>query len=151
MRDDAGVDDILDDVCYSRDLPVLVEVARRVDAGEDLVGHVVVADATGLSPEDVCLAARSLGRKGLVVYDVDYEGAVDFRDVTGQAYTLTGLHPSGEDERDALVALLKQAADSEPDPEEKGRLRTAAPALGDLSGKAAAGVLIAFINAHIPH
>jgi hypothetical protein len=151
MRDDAGVDDILDDVWYSRDLPVLVEVARRVDAGEDVVGHVVVADATGLSPEDVCRAARSLGRKGLVVYDVDYEGAVDFRDVTGQAYTLTGLHPSGEDERDALVELLKQAADSEPDPEEKVRLRTAAHALGDVSGKVATGVLTTFINAHIPH
>jgi hypothetical protein len=129
----------------------LVEVVKRVDAGEAIVGEAAVASATGLSPEDVRRAGRSLGRVGLVVFDDDYDGRIDFRDVTGQAYTLTGLHPSGEDERDALVVLLKQAADSEPDPEEKGRLRTAAHALGDLSGTVAAGVLIAFINAHIPH
>jgi hypothetical protein len=129
----------------------LVEVVKRVDAGEAIVGEAAVASATGLSPEDVRRAGRSLGRVGLVVFDDDYDGRIDFRDVTGQAYTLTGLNPSGEDERDALVVLLKQAADSEPDPEEKGRLRTAAHALGDLSGTVAAGVLIAFINAHIPH
>jgi hypothetical protein len=129
----------------------LVEVVKRVDAGEAIVGEAAVASATGLSPEDVRRAGRSLGRVGLVVFDDDYDGRIDFRDVTGQAYTLTGLHPSGEDERDALVVLLKQAAESEPDPEEKGRLRTAAHALGDLSGTVAAGVLIAFINAHIPH
>ena len=124
----------------------MVEVARRVDAGEVPVGDVAVATAIGLSSEDVCRAARSLRRSGLVEYWDDYDGSIDFRDVTGEAYTLTGLHPSGEDERDALVALLNEAADSE-HPEERSRLRAAARALADVGGKVATGVLTAYINA----
>jgi len=44
------------------------------------------------------------------------------------------------------VAALNQAADAEPDPVQKGKLRRAAEAVGSLSGQVLAGVVTTYIT-----
>jgi hypothetical protein len=56
----------LEDVWVTRDYPVLLEVARRIDRGEDLPTIEAVAESTGLPVDQVSLAAKALHRRGYV-------------------------------------------------------------------------------------
>lgn len=140
----------LDDVWVNRDYPVLREVTRRIDQGQRPVPTIHVAEAIGLPVEEVALAAAALERRGLVeVLSTYAEGPEDFIEVSGEAYLLTGLHPSGDDALSSLVAALRQAADLEPDPAEKGRLRAAADGLLNVSRGVATGVLTAWLTQQV--
>jgi DNA-binding transcriptional MocR family regulator len=134
----------LTDVWASRDFPVLVEVARRIDAGESTVSVSDVAQALAMDEQTVQLAGAALKRRGLV----DTIGAfgvpvLRFRHLSADAYFVTGLHPSGDDAVSQLVDLLRQAADGVDDPQEKSRLRALADAAGGVSREVLAGVLTA--------
>jgi adenylosuccinate lyase len=56
----------LPDVWETRDYPVLKEVVRRLDAGEQFVMAGDVAGAVGIAEADVAAAGRALKRRGLV-------------------------------------------------------------------------------------
>ncbi len=134
--------DKLPDKWTSRDFPVLVEVVRRVDAGEDFILASDVAVTLGMDEGDVEAAGRALRRRGLVVDSGSMAAEFDtFADVSGEAYLLTGLHPSGDDAVSRLVDALRQAAEQVEDPVEKGRLRALADHAGSVSPDVLGGVL----------
>jgi DNA-binding transcriptional MocR family regulator len=143
--------DKLPDVWTSRDWPVLLEVARRIDSGERMPRVEDVAQATGLSTEAVEQAGRALERRGLVrTKGVDQRVVLRFHDLSGEAYLLTGLHPSGDDAVTTLVDALRQAADLTDDPVEKSRLRALADSALGVSRNVLAGVLTAYLTSQIP-
>lgn len=132
----------LPDVWVPRDFPVLVEVARRIDGGENTPSVGDVAASLDMPVEQVQLAGAALKRRGLV----DAMGTMQaqvlrFRHLSAEAYFLTGLHPSGDDAVSDLVELLRQAAEQVGDPEEKSRLRALADAAGGISRTVLGGVL----------
>jgi hypothetical protein len=136
-----------DDVWTTRDFPVLREVVRRFDRGDNTVWGQDVAAALSMSPEDVARSARALRRRGLVEALIPLQGpAVQFSDVSGDAYLYTGLHPDGNDLTERLISALRQAADQVDDPKEKTRLQRAAKALGEVTKSVASGVITAAIT-----
>ena len=140
----------LEDVWASRDYPVLVEVTRRIDAGE-MPSVDQVRDALAIDNETMKLATKALVRRQLVHGFGSAEASIiQFSDVSAEAYFLTGLHPSGDDALSRLVDTLRQAADQTPDPEEKSRLRKAADAMLNISRDVAVGVMTAYISQQIP-
>lgn len=133
----------LPDVWTTRDFPVLVEVARRIDAGDTTPRVEEVAAALAMPVEQVQLAGAALRRRGLV----ETLGALQaevlrFKNLSGEAYLLTGLHPSGDDAVSALVDALRQAADQVEDPQEKSRLRTLADNALGVGRDVLGGVLV---------
>lgn len=140
----------LPDVWVSRDLPVLVEITRRKDEGEDFVQVSHVATALGIAEGQVLRAGAALKRRGLITASGSMAAEVEtFDEVSGEAYFLTGLHPSGDDAVSALVAALRQAADHVEDPDEKGRLRSLADAALGISRDVMGGVLTAVLTAGV--
>jgi len=140
----------LDDVWASRDRPVLVEVARRIDHGDSPPTIDDIAAALDMTPDDVARAGAALLRRGLIeVIGVDQMPVIRFTDISAEAYFLTGLHPSGDDAITSLVATLRQAADQVDDPDEKTRLRRLADGFLGISKTVAGGVLTTFINQQI--
>lgn len=142
--------DQLADVWASRDFPVLRAVARRIDSGETTPKVHDVAEDTGLTEEEVSLAAKALKRRGLVD-NIGTWGApvLRFKELSGEAYLLTGLHPNGDDAISRLVDALGQAVDRVDDPEEKSRLRRVRDAVGGVSRDVMAAVLAAAITGGI--
>jgi hypothetical protein len=133
----------LPDVWTTRDFPVLLEVARQVDQGSSRVPAETVAEATGLSVDDVDLAGAALQRRGLVSAKGAWGRSVLWFDgVSGEAYLLTGLHPSGDDAVSALVDALRQAAELVEDPQEKSRLHTLADNALGVGRDVLGGVLV---------
>lgn len=118
----------LDDVWNSRDYPMLIAIMRHVDAeGTPLQSYDLDTD---LVEEDQRRALRALESRGLITasYRGDWPDGV--ASVDGRAYTLTGLHPDGDDVRERLVSLLEQLASKTEDEEEASRLKTAAKQFG---------------------
>lgn len=143
----------LDDVWINRDYPVLREVTTRIDAGEVHVHQNVIAEATGIEPDDVKRAAAALERRELVTLTKD-TGPVRFAEVSGAAYLMTGLHPDADDALSRLVQVLEQAAERTGDQEERSRLRRAADALLGVSRDVMTGVLTAYLSGlagRLPH
>lgn len=141
----------LDDVWASRDYPVLREVTRRIDAGLRPMNDTTIAEAVGIDQPTAYLAAKALERRGLVELAEGYALSVDFLDVAGAAYLITGLHPDGDDALSSLMQMLRDAADQEVDEDERGRLRRAADAIGGVSRGVMTGVLTAYLTGQIQH
>jgi DNA-binding transcriptional MocR family regulator len=131
---------MLEDVWASRDFPVLREATRMIDDGTEDPSVHALAEATGLDLASVSRAIRALERRGLITADHRLAGVAGIQTVSGEAYLLTGLHPDGDDITDRLVDALQQAAE-QVDPEEGGKLRRAAKALGDVTKSVASGVI----------
>ncbi len=125
----------LQDVWTPRDYPVLREITQRFDSGSEHVGDYEIAAALGVQVQTARLACRALERRELLTTSETYDQDVTVDTVSGQAYLITGLHPDGEGAIEQLVSLLRQASDQAPDDEERTRLRRAASALSDASGK----------------
>src|SRR3954452_10751424 len=118
----------LPDVWYHRDFPVLIEIAKRIDAGKRAARDELAAEL-GYSASEIQAAFQALERKQLIIgMGSEETGTIIVTDVTEPAYVLTGLHPSDDDVRDLVEAILA-AADRTEDVEEKSRLRTAADAV----------------------
>lgn len=141
----------LADVWADRDFPVLVEITRLVDEGASTVAIAEVAGALDWPDERVQHAAKALERRGLLETMGVMSGQVlRVRNLRGEAYLLTGLHPDGDDALGKLISALRQAAEQTNDPDEKGRLRKAASALGDIAGQVGAGVMTAYLTGMLP-
>ncbi len=142
--------DKLPDVWTTRDFPVLVEVARRIDSGEHFVEVESVADALNMELKQVRLASAALTRMRLVQTSSSIGGDDSFEDISGEAYVLVGLRPNGEDAAASLVDALRQAAELVDDEDERGRLKQAASRLLDVSQGVLGGVLTAWVTSQIP-
>jgi len=147
---DDAMTEPLDEVWVTRDYPVLCEVTRRIDAGDFHIHQNIVAEATGLGPDEVKRAAAALERRGLVTLAAGI-GPVRFAEVSGAAYLITGLHPDTDDALSRLVQLLQQAAEQTGDEDERSRLRRAADGLLGVSRDVMTGVLTAYLSRQLPH
>lgn len=138
---------MLDDTWQTRDFPVLLEVARQADRQPQRLWLSItqVAEATGLSKDDVRTAAHWLAEAGLVQVDRRADSVVAFRGITVEARTKVGLWPTPQVAADRLVAALRQAVEEAATPEEKTKRQKALSSLleggRDFIVSVAAGVL----------
>ena len=143
----------LDDVWFTRDLPVLRAIARLVDGpqhgGAPYLGQVV--PASGLAKPDVVAAARALVSSGYVEALTNYAGEiVRFTGISAEARRLAGLWPTPQGEWERLREQLAARAENAPTDVERGRWRSlsdAAAALGDDDG---ALLMAALIGGYVP-
>ncbi|MBT9273621.1 hypothetical protein KMZ32_05975 [Phycicoccus sp. MAQZ13P-2] len=113
----------------TRDRPVLMAVAMRLDEGKSISSE-TVAEELNISPSD---AARAM----IALLDVYIQGSelrglgpstVIASGLTERGRRVAGLWPAGEGV-DALVNALRQAEEATDDPEEKGAIRRATGAV----------------------
>lgn len=131
----------LADVWTTRDLPVLTEVARRVDSGDTHPSPTAVAASLDMPVEQVKLAAAALKRRGLVDTWDSMGGPQAFTALSGRAYGITGLHPDSDDVAERFVQALKQAADRVDDEDDASTLRKIARQVGSVSTDVIGAVL----------
>ncbi len=137
----------LPDVWSTRDFPVLVEVARRIDAGDRTPRVEEVGAALDMPVEQVQLAGAALKRRGLVdAFGAMQAEVLRFRGLSGEAYFRTVRHPSGDDAVSALVDALRQAADQTTDPDEKSRLSPLADNALGVGRTVLGGVLVSVLT-----
>lgn len=141
----------LSDRWHTLDYPVLLELARALEAGE-YPDRDAVTQKLGLERAQVDRAIAGLCRGDyLDLYAGGPEGRTIRGALTGQSLALTergrravGLWPSGEDV-DALVDALRQAEQSTSDPAEQGRIRQAAGALMSVSREVMVDVIASVV------
>jgi hypothetical protein len=142
--------DLLPDVWFKRDRPVLVEVARQVEAGRGRIEPEPVAKATGLSVDEVIRAGEVLLDRNLVTTAKAHGTRVLwFTGITGDAYQLTGLHPDPGTAVERLEAALQQAEAQAPE-QERGKFRAVLDALRDMGQDVATQVVGAAITGRLP-
>jgi hypothetical protein len=134
----------VEDRWTSRDLPVLDAAVRLLDEGRFEVTVAEIASETGLDTRAVDRALVALRGE----YVGDYEvmsggdpGSFAITEVTAAARRVVGQWPSAESMAERLAAAFSEAADEEPDPERKSRLRQIASFLGETGKDIAAEVL----------
>jgi hypothetical protein len=139
----------LDDRWADRDLPVLVSVAKAVEANPGRVLQVKdVAGDTGLEWDAVLSALIALDGIYIVGKPVKSMGpTLDFiaSGITERGRRAAGLWPDGET-ADALIDALRQAEEATDDPEEKTLIGRAAGALGSVSRDVITDVMTAVIR-----
>jgi|SRR5699024_1857004 len=128
----------LDDVWHVRDYPMLLAIMKQVEAaGLPIRDYEIEVD---LSEEDQQRALRALAAQGLIITS-DLAGIPDgVKSVEGRAYTLTGLHPDGDDVRERLISVLEQLAEKTSDDEEASALRKTAREVGRFSRDTAVAI-----------
>jgi hypothetical protein len=128
----------------SRDLPVLDAIVRYFDEhdGAEIPDVATFAKFTGMDPTQVARAVRALSPR-FIKTQAALGGLMDVAvmGVTDEARQAVGQWPSPEVGVERLVQALREAAEHEPDPERKGRLRALAEGLGGFARDVAVGVL----------
>ncbi|WP_188523230.1 hypothetical protein [Isoptericola cucumis] len=140
----------LGDVWFSRDLPVLIEVARRVEAGSNRIPPEEVGEALRLPLGEVMRAGVVLRDRGLVtVQGASGRPILWFSNITGAAYPLTGLHPEPDAALDRLVAALEAAEKTAPEAE-RGKIRQVLEGVAGMARDVAVEVMGAAISGRLP-
>ncbi len=144
--------DHLPETWTTRELPILRRILARFDSGDHLV------DARALQSE---LPQIPPGQLRVGLRALDDAGYLDFQPTMGGPNRVTG-HISAVHERarrelgtwptpEALVAEIaiafESAAEAEPEPERRGRLKAAADALGGFGSEVAAAVVARHLGA----
>jgi len=128
-----------------RDLPVLDVAVRYFDENPRgvMLSCKEVADLAGLDPTDAYRALKVLEPTYVRLVEGLGHGPTSssVRGVTDQARRAVGQWPSPDVWVDRLVEALREAAELEPDPERRGRLRAMAEGLGGFARDVAVGVL----------
>ena len=143
----------LDDVWFTRDLPVLRAVVRLLDepphGSAPYLGAVV--PASGLAKPQVVSAANALVAAGYVEALTNHAGdIVRFTSASAEARRLTGLWPTPQGEWDRLLEQLEARAAGAMTEVERQRwqaLSDAAVALGPDDG---ALLMAALIGGYVP-
>ena len=127
----------LPDRWSTRDLPVLIATARRLDAGEHHVEAGQIAQDLDMEAVDVetaydglvdvyATASRTPGKMS------DPEGSWVVTGLTERGRRMVGLWPLGEGV-EALIDALRRAEETTDDPDERSALRRAWSAIGGVS------------------
>ena len=135
----------------ARDLPVLVYLVDQLDSLDtNRVEPEDVAAATGLDLDAVHRALRTLAdaeppyiegpRAAEAAYPLFVTGLRE------RAYRAVGAWPTAEGLAQQLVAAIDSAAETEPDPAEKSRLRALGSWLAGTGGKVALEIGTKFIE-----
>ena len=146
--------DLLPDVWFTRDLPVLRAVARLVDSSEHgsspyLLGAVV--PASGLPKAEVIAAAKALATAGYIEPLTNHAGdIVRITAISAEARRLTGLWPTPQSEWDRLVEQLVARSEQAPTDVERGRWRAMADAATALGPDQGALLMSALIGGYVP-
>lgn len=138
----------MEDTWASRDLPILEAIVSAFNDPDRF--QLRIPELTGLSglPEqDVVTALRALAntKPPLLEYPqppAELTYPIIITDVTERARRLVGQWPTAETLAVQIAEALTEAADHEPDPVKKGRLREAGVVLGDT----ARGVLVEVLS-----
>ena len=143
----------LDDVWFTRDLPVLRAIARLVDSpahgGAPYLGQVV--PASGLPKPQVTAAARALLQAGYVEALTNVAGeVVRFTGISPEARRLAGLWPTPQGEWDRLLEQLALRAEKAPTEVERTRWQAFARAAEDVGPDAGALLMSALIGGYVP-
>lgn len=127
----------MDNTWANRDLPVLDALVKYLD---DAAGRLIpqlrdIAELTGLSVTDVSKAALALESDHLIDLgkSIGDPGSWHVSRVSGEARRLVGQWPTAEQFVDEVARRLQSAADEEPDPERRGKLRELASSAGDVA------------------
>jgi hypothetical protein len=122
----------------SRELPVLQAMVEYLDdPAHTHIGPAGIAELSGLDEDQVVRALRALAEatppfiQGSQPAQCTYPVLVT--GVSERARRAVGQWPSGEQLAEELLRRLQQAADDEPDPERRGRLRQATTVLGGVA------------------
>jgi hypothetical protein len=128
----------------TRDQLVLDAIVRYFDEhdGPEIPDVETFAKLTGMDPGQVARAVRALSPR-FIKTQATLGGlmAVAIIGITDEARQAVGQWPSPEVWLDRLVQALREAAEREPDPERRGRLRAIAEGLGGFARDVAVGVL----------
>jgi hypothetical protein len=118
----------------TRDLPVLEYIVEYYDEHGDAPDPSLICEALDMDDEDVQRALRALQHdQPPFITDVRTTAAGTIFGVgapTGHARRTVGAWPTPDALAERIVAALNEAAEQEPDPETKGRLKRAAQAVG---------------------
>lgn len=132
------------------DIPVLEAAIRHAEEHGAPPGANggQIAEITGLSIEDVGRTLSRLDGEYLEVRKSMGPGPIRWRAdrVYPAARRAVGQWPADDAWGLRLAAALEQAAEDEPDPVKKGKLRTAAGAVKSLGGQVVSGVITAYIT-----
>ena len=140
----------MEDRWFTRDLRVLDAIVSYFDenVNDPFVDVADLAPLAGMEPIDVYRAVLALDGRFIEwspLMGPDYAGHVI--GVHPEARVAVGAWPSGETMTAQLIEAIEQAADREPDPEKKTRLR----ALADGLGGAARDITVSVLTKMIEH
>lgn len=142
------------DTWNDRELPVLEAAVRGVDAGRMHGGIRFndIASQTGLTVEDVYVAARALEDAGFIANAYVSPGTHSrVTSVSGAARERVGSWPSADVGADRLLEAVQRLADSASTDEDRSRLRKLLDALGGVSRDVLVSVVSASISGQMPH
>lgn len=134
-----------------RDLPVLIEIARHIEAGRP-ADNQEVAKSLDRDEQDVAVAFQALHPQYIDVH-INHAGGGGMWAVasalTSDGRRATGLWPREDEAASALIDLLEQAADGTTDEDDAGALRKAGRLLKSVPGNVLADVTAALIRQQV--
>ncbi len=129
----------------SRELPILTAALRRLDTGDDFVDLEELRHEVGLDVAMMQAGLKALETAWPPYIDVSYGMAGPDRvggymqGVSERCRRELGAWPSAHGLVDRLAQALADAADHEPEPERKNRLKALADGLGGIARDVAVG------------
>jgi hypothetical protein len=137
----------------TRDLPVLVAVARRLDAGERVVDaddEELLVELAPLDRDAIANALMALANAGYIDCGVNMmlsgDKFVAAHTLRERGRRAVGLWPNEEQAADALVGLLTQAAEHVDNEDDAGALKKAGRLLRGVPASVLADVTAALIR-----
>jgi hypothetical protein len=135
----------------ARDHPILRAIVEMSDAGAWYIEPPGIAEHTGLGVETVKAGLRALAVEDPLFFEYSDRTGMGqsqreiggIRNPTGHARRTVGTWPKPEDRIAEMIAVLSEAAEREPDPEQKSFLRKAAAYMAAVPRDVAVGILIA--------
>ena len=146
--------DLLPDVWFTRDLPVLRAIARLVDGSDHgsspyLLGAVV--PASGLPKAEVIAAAKALASAGYIEPLTNHAGdIVRITGISAEARRLAGLWPTPQGEWERLLEQLAARATNAPTEVERQRWQALADAAAAVGDDAGALLMQALVGGYVP-
>jgi hypothetical protein len=141
---------VVEDTWFTRDLPVLDAVVTLLEGGEFRAAVRDISAATGFDPEDVARSLKAMEHTYVGEFTQLITGGDPnpwyVTEVTSAARQAVGQWPTPENVVARLADEFAAAAEHEPDPERKGKLRAIAGFLGE-TGKDFAAEIVAKVIA----
>lgn len=139
----------------TRDLPVLDTIVTLLDEpGATFLLGMSVVERCGMDSGEVESAVRALSGEYVILgRQLAAEGGIGMQQiegVTAKARQVVGQWPTAESLIDQLVAGLGQAAEHEPDPEQRSKLRSIASGLSGAARVIAIDIAQKMLEHQIP-